>query len=42
VIEAAPATPSTVPTTVPGPGPIAMAFAFLIAAILITGTRREN
>ena len=42
VIEAAPATPSTVPTTVPGPGPIAMAFAFLIAAILITGTMREH
>ena len=42
VIEAAPATPSTVPTTVPGPGPIAMAFAFLIAAILITGRMREN
>jgi hypothetical protein len=42
VIEAAPATPSTVPTTVPGPGPIAIAFAVLIAAILITGTMRAH
>jgi len=42
VIEAAPATPATVPTTVPGPGPIVIAFAVVIAAILITGTLKES
>jgi hypothetical protein len=42
VIEAAPSTPTTLPTTIPGPGPVAIVLAGVFAAVLATGWIKRN